>query len=505
MAQDVQHASVSQQDEPSVVDDLPARRIRRPTARALAMLEDTFPEGPNPVEEIQSDDASTSSQTEPPPVDVVTHPEPLRIRIRRIFRSKKNAFGVYRMYHGKPSGVPVNASTRHHLFSDDFCALAANRSAAEEPQPQHSVSDIIDPYPNKSTFLFNDWFWTGANKSQSSRKDLLENVLRHPDFVLKDLPKTDAELRRLDQALAENPGSVASSSGWKVTDVDIMIPTGKKSTKTSRQQAAATCQRQRHVLPDLSSDEEPTTVAARIFTIRGFHHKSLTSLLVETFSSAEAANFHWHPFEERWERPWDKERPERIYSDICGSRAFQDADRELQASPPESGCQLPRAVAAFMFYSDATHVAQFGKAKLWPLYTMFGNQSKYDRGKSGVRGTHTAAFLPSVCFNSLPLHDLTILQLPDHIIDFVLEDPTGKLSDATLAHLRRELFHACWGHIFDDDFLYAYEHGIIVDCGDGVRRRLYPRIFIYSADYPEKYVKSPVVFETTTYSSTGFL
>ena len=153
------------------------------------------------------------------------------------------------MYHGKPSGVPVNASTRHHLFSDDFCALAANRSAAEEPQPQHSVSDIIDPYPNKSTFLFNDWFWTGANKSQRSRKDLLENVLRHPDFVLKDLPKTDAELRRLDQALAENPGSVASSSGWKVTDVDIMIPTGKKSTKTSRQQAAAARQRQRHVLP----------------------------------------------------------------------------------------------------------------------------------------------------------------------------------------------------------------------------------------------------------------
>jgi len=61
MAQDVQYASISQQDEPSVVDDLPARRIRRPTARALAMLEDTFPEGPNPVEEIQSDDASTSS------------------------------------------------------------------------------------------------------------------------------------------------------------------------------------------------------------------------------------------------------------------------------------------------------------------------------------------------------------------------------------------------------------------------------------------------------------
>jgi len=36
----------------------------------------------------------------------------------------------------------------------------------------------------------------------------------------------------------------------------------------------------------------------------------------------------------------------------------------------------------------------------------------------------------------------------------------------------------------------AYEHGIIIDCGDGVRRRIYPRIFFYSADYPEKYFLS---------------
>lgn len=40
--------------------------------------------------------------------------------------------------------------------------------------------------------------------------------------------------------------------------------------------------------------------------------------------------------------------------------------------------------------------------------------------------------------------------------------------------------------MLDDDFLKAYEHGIVIRCGDGVLRRVYPRIFTYSADYPEK-------------------
>jgi hypothetical protein len=33
----------------------------------------------------------------------------------------------------------------------------------------------------------------------------------------------------------------------------------------------------------------------------------------------------------------------------------------------------------------------------------------------------------------------------------------------------------------------AYEHGVVIDCGDGIRRRIFSRIFFYSADYPEKY------------------
>lgn len=46
--------------------------------------------------------------------------------------------------------------------------------------------------------------------------------------------------------------------------------------------------------------------------------------------------------------------------------------------------------------------------------------------------------------------------------------------------------HAVWKILLDEEFLHAYEHGIVLKCADGIFRRLYPRIFTYSADYPEK-------------------
>lgn len=43
-----------------------------------------------------------------------------------------------------------------------------------------------------------------------------------------------------------------------------------------------------------------------------------------------------------------------------------------------------------------------------------------------------------------------------------------------------------WRQILDDEFIHSYQHGFVMPCLDGVWRRFYPRIFTYSADYPEK-------------------
>ena len=37
-----------------------------------------------------------------------------------------------------------------------------------------------------------------------------------------------------------------------------------------------------------------------------------------------------------------------------------------------------------------------------------------------------------------------------------------------MTHLKRELMHAVWELLLDDEFMEAYEHGIVVKCADGV-------------------------------------
>lgn len=55
-----------------------------------------------------------------------------------------------------------------------------------------------------------------------------------------------------------------------------------------------------------------------------------------------------------------------------------------------------------------------------------------------------------------------------------------------------------WLQLLDTDFMEAYEHGIVLECGDGVLRRLFPRLLTYSADYPEKYISYMSVYTTLT-------
>jgi hypothetical protein len=46
--------------------------------------------------------------------------------------------------------------------------------------------------------------------------------------------------------------------------------------------------------------------------------------------------------------------------------------------------------------------------------------------------------------------------------------------------------HEVWKVILDEEFTKAYVQGFLVTFTDGIVRRVFPRIFTYSADYPEK-------------------
>jgi hypothetical protein len=80
-----------------------------------------------------------------------------------------------------------------------------------------------------------------------------------------------------------------------------------------------------------------------------------------------------------------------------------------------------------------------------------------------------------------------MFQIPDSFHDFissVLQRPSHK--KAVLTHCHREMMHQVWHLLLNDEFIEAYQHGMVLTCADGIVRRVYPRIFTYSADYPEK-------------------
>jgi hypothetical protein len=118
-------------------------------------------------------------------------------------------------------------------------------------------------------------------------------------------------------------------------------------------------------------------------------------------------------------------------------------------------------------------------------------------------------FLPSVSFPTVPSSDTLIFsrQLPDKVKDVLSSLPrVSKSGMAALhTHCRRELFHACWDTLLDNDFVHAYRHGIVSKCADGVFRRVFPCILTYSANYPEKYVPSlNIGVLLTKYLNQGF-
>jgi len=79
-----------------------------------------------------------------------------------------------------------------------------------------------------------------------------------------------------------------------------------------------------------------------------------------------------------------------------------------------------------------------------------------------------------------------LFQLPDTLQDAYHEAFGKGATPDVLAHCKRELVHAIWELLLDEEFMKAYKHGIVIMCADGIARRVYPRFVTYSADYLDK-------------------
>ena len=137
----------------------------------------------------------------------------------------------------------------------------------------------------------------------------------------------------------------------------------------------------------------------RTFSVPGLLHRKLTTVISDAFTGPLSHLFHFSPFKLYHKSPITN-KEERVFGEIYTSDAFLGEHEKVQRNsllPPDNpDCKREKIVAALMFSSDATHLAQFGNAKAWPIYLMLGNLSKYIRAQPNSGGMYHLAYIPSV-------------------------------------------------------------------------------------------------------------
>ncbi|RDB25667.1 hypothetical protein Hypma_006970 [Hypsizygus marmoreus] len=351
-----------------------------------------------------------------------------------LFDTATNVFGVFCRYHGRTPSHDPERYQNLTTASDIPCAPSSlSESDLGEVNPGAPSSTAVTlpqkpsyyPYPNESSFLLGDWYWSrGPQKSEKDFKKLL-NIISRKTFSPPDIQNTN--WHQINKQLSINSWDKDSEewedidAGWHKSHVTIRVPFHRNLANPG----------------------------VRDYTVADFYHRSLVSIIENKLKNGQdMRHFHYEPHELLLRTDTEDIR---LYGELYTSASFIAAHNEIQNAPGEPGCSLQRVVVALMFWSDATHLTNFGTAKLWPLYLFFGNESKYRRCKPSNNLCEYVAYFEC---------------LPDEFKDFAV--------------------HEQWRILLDDEFLHAYEHGLVVQCGDGITRCFYPRIFSYSADYEEK-------------------
>ncbi|TFK94497.1 hypothetical protein K466DRAFT_476226 [Polyporus arcularius HHB13444] len=301
------------------------------------------------------------------------------------------------------------------------------------------------------------WLYNGTTqKTPGELTKLIHDVFMAPEYVREDLANFDAarENGRLDKFLATS-NAFSADDGWREASVELRLP--------------------KEGVAHTSEDAAPTFKVVNVFV------RSLTEVIKAGYQESRATRFHLFPFKLFWQRKpaspgAPPPPPMRLWSDTYNSDAMLEDHEKIQEKArtdrePGDTEDVEYAVAPILLYSDSTHLASFGTAALWPIYSFFGALTKYIRCRPNAFAAHHIAYIPS---------------LPASIQQAYRDIFGTSASTATLKMCKRDLMQQIWHLLLDEEFIKAYVHGILVKCGDGVTRRLFPRIPQYSADYPEK-------------------
>ena len=328
------------------------------------------------VAQAPTTDAPSPRTTNTASVSLVQPDRSLRSSLRKVFKTCANKFGLFRVYYS--DSVPRHDPEDPYSVDNTYLPQECSDGVPSESPPS---TNPYYPYPNECAMRLGDWYWNqGAQKSRDNFKELLD-IVGDPAFSSSAISQT--RWGAINEELGRNhfdgdlPQWLGEDDGWKCSPVTISVPFHTRASNPG----------------------------CKNYTVQGFYHRSLVSIVREKISNPiHAAFFHYEPYELQW-RPPHRNDDVKVYGELFNSTAFLEEHQQLQDSPPEPGCDLPRVIAALMFWSDSTQLTQFGNAKLWPLYLFFGNESKYRRCQPASNMCSHVAYFQVVnkCFLQLNL------------------------------------------------------------------------------------------------------
>lgn len=357
--------SSTQIDEGLSLAQRRSRRIGVPMPLRYRQYDDVLPQPP-PSVPFRLPDQQPQPNLPENPIDAFTETRtPLPAPP---FRTVRNVFGLVHQFF---SSTPLSHDPEEVVTLRDISFILAS-TPAELPDSPEPRDISLYPYPNKSSFELGHWYWNGGvQKSHQSFKELID-IVGCPDFDPEDVRNThwDKINSQLGASANDEEGEEWEDEdvGWRKTQVTIEVPFSRTTAQPG----------------------------ARPYVAADLYHRPLISVIREKLSNVQDDElFHYEPYQLRWSAP-HLQHEVNIQGELYTSPAFMDAHRELQQSPGEPECNLPCAVVALMFWSDATHLTTFGNTKLWPVYMYFGNESKYRRCQPSCNLANHVAYFQKV-------------------------------------------------------------------------------------------------------------
>ena len=293
------------------------------------------------------------------------------------FETGEDEFGHSRIYHRRPTSELLNTPLPDH---NDFAEPGETHQGYRDNLASGlrmpvalitGLSSLIGLFANATIALLVQWFCSGTGqKSTADVQGLIDNVILHEDFKIEDLQGVNLarELKKLDAFETS-----LEDQGWTRGSVSISVPCPRKKVAESE---------------------------AVKFEIDGLLYRDLATVIKNACQDeTTAGSFHTTPFEERWKQSDSAASSIRLYGEAYTSDEMINAYQEVQNVPPHPDYpDAKNVVVELAPYSDATMLAQFRTASLWPVYVYFGNLSKYVRCQPSSHAAHHTAYFPLVHF-----------------------------------------------------------------------------------------------------------